>query len=362
MGFNDIHIVTMQNYSGSLHQTNAIYYIDDAIMAGIPLVDAGSSTNDGTAYITFKLQDLNNSAHVAALSDYEAEYTFDTTGVFRLLSSSSVTISATEIGYLNGVTSNIQTQLDLKLESSDLTGYATEAYADTAASNAAAALVDTAPAALDTLNELAAALGDDANFATTVTTALGNKQDKVSGVSDTEIGYLDGVTSAIQTQISGKANTSHTHAISDVTNLQTSLDAKAPLADPTFTGVVSGNASATSTAANGAKALGFKGIPASSAPSSGAYTLVAADSGEMVYTTTTRTVTIPSNASVPFEIGTSIVFISGAGATTTIAITSDTMLLAGAGTTGSRTLAAHGMATAVKVAATTWYISGNGLT
>lgn len=84
----------------------------------------------------------------------------------------------------------------------DFTGYATETYVNTAVSN----LVDSAPTTLDTLNELAAALGDDPNFATTVTTALGNKQDKVSGVSDTEIGYLDGVTSAIQTQLNAKAN------------------------------------------------------------------------------------------------------------------------------------------------------------
>lgn len=41
---------------------------------------------------------------------------------------------------------------------------------------AIAALVDTSPATLDTLNELAAALGDDANFAATVTTALAGKQ------------------------------------------------------------------------------------------------------------------------------------------------------------------------------------------
>lgn len=36
-------------------------------------------------------------------------------------------------------------------------------------------LIDNSPSALDTLNELAAALGDDANFSTTVTTALGNR-------------------------------------------------------------------------------------------------------------------------------------------------------------------------------------------
>lgn len=76
----------------------------------------------------------------------------------------------------------------------DFTGYATETYVNTAV----AGIVDTAPEALNTLNELAAALGDDANFATTVAT-----------------------------QIGGKADAVHTHSISDVTNLQASLDGKA---------------------------------------------------------------------------------------------------------------------------------------
>ena len=49
--------------------------------------------------------------------------------------------------------------------------YATQSFVNTAVSN----LVDSAPSALDTLNELAAALGDDANFATTTATSLGNR-------------------------------------------------------------------------------------------------------------------------------------------------------------------------------------------
>lgn len=52
---------------------------------------------------------------------------------------------------------------------------ATKTYADSAASAAVAAVIDSSPAALDTLNELAAALGDDANFSTTVTTSIGTK-------------------------------------------------------------------------------------------------------------------------------------------------------------------------------------------
>ena len=62
---------------------------------------------------------------------------------------------------------------DTALQAADLTGYATESYVGTQIAN----LVDTAPSTLDTLNELAAALGDDPNFATTITTSLGEKVD-----------------------------------------------------------------------------------------------------------------------------------------------------------------------------------------
>lgn len=69
-----------------------------------------------------------------------------------------------------------------------------QSYADTAESDAkayadqkVADLVDSAPALLDTLNELAAAIGDDANFATTLTTSVGTK---VSKAGDTMTGAL----------------------------------------------------------------------------------------------------------------------------------------------------------------------------
>lgn len=62
--------------------------------------------------------------------------------------------------------------------------YATQSYVNTAISN----LIDTAPATLDTLNELAAALGDDPNFATTVTNNIATK---VSKSGDTMTGNLN---------------------------------------------------------------------------------------------------------------------------------------------------------------------------
>lgn len=54
--------------------------------------------------------------------------------------------------------------------------FATETFVN----NAVAGLVDTAPETLNTLNELAAALGDDPNFATTISTQLGQKVDSIS--------------------------------------------------------------------------------------------------------------------------------------------------------------------------------------
>jgi hypothetical protein len=118
----------------------------------------------------------------------------------------------------------------------------------------------------------------------------------------------------------------------------------------------------TSTAASG---VGYMGLPQNVA-TIGSYTIVAADAGKHIYSTANRIVTIPGNTTgaspVAFPIGTTITFANATGATVTIAITNDTLLLVSSGTTGSRSLAPFGMATAVKVAATTWMISGNGLT
>lgn len=108
---------------------------------------------------------------------------------------------------------------------------------------------------------------------------------------------------------------------------------------------------------------GFRGIPLNS--QSADYTAVLADAGKCIFhpvaDTTARTWTIPANASVAFPIGTAITFENDVGAgAITIAITTDTMVLVGAaGSTGSRTLAAGGRATAIKVSATRWRIGGS---
>ena len=146
------------------------------------------------------------------------------------------------------------------------------------------------------------------------------------------------------------------------------LSVTTPLAATSFNG-----SAATATSSTGATGVGYMGLPQNST-TTGAYTLVAADAGKHIYSTATRTITIPGNATggsqVAFPIGATIVFANATGTTLTLsmdATTTDTCLLSSAGTSmtggsGSRTLAAFGMATLLKITSTSWIISGNGLT
>lgn len=94
------------------------------------------------------------------------------------------------------------------------------------------------------------------------------------------------------------------------------------------------------------------------------YTTVLSDRGKHIYHPASdnnpRTYTIDSNANVPYPIGAAITFVNKIN-TLTIAIASDTLTWAKDGTTGSRTLAANGMATALKTNTTEWHISGEQL-
>jgi len=139
------------------------------------------------------------------------------------------------------------------------------------------------------------------------------------------------------------------------------------LTSPTLTTPVLGTPSSgtlSSCTVDGTDAVGFRNIPQNS--QSAAYTLVLTDSGKHILhpasDANARTFTIPANSSVAYPIGTAITFINMTSQVVTIAITTDTMYLSSAGTTGSRSLAQYGSATAIKITSTNWLISGSGLT
>jgi hypothetical protein len=108
-------------------------------------------------------------------------------------------------------------------------------------------------------------------------------------------------------------------------------------------------------------AVGYKGLPPSAQTPGSAITLALADMGKIVPNTTGGWV-VPANASVAFPIGSTVIVYNDSASSQNITITTDTMYLAGTATTGTRALAQRGLATLVKVAATTWVASGAGLT
>lgn len=103
---------------------------------------------------------------------------------------------------------------------------------------------------------------------------------------------------------------------------------------------------------------GFRSIPQNA--QTGAYTLALADAGKHI-SITTGGVVIPANGSVAFPVGTAVVIYNNSTSPQNISITTDTLRFAGTTNTGTRALAAYGVATVIKVASTTWVISGTGV-
>ena len=136
-----------------------------------PNQNLGIRTN-GTGYLHANV----SSMYVGSFSNYAtitgSQITANLTGQVSDISNHS-TDDLSEGSNLYYTDARVNTLLGTK-------GYATETYVDTEIAN----LVDSAPGTLDTLNELAAALGDDPNFATTVTNTLATKQDAADTATD----------------------------------------------------------------------------------------------------------------------------------------------------------------------------------
>lgn len=130
-------------------------------------------------------------------------------------------------------------------------------------------------------------------------------------------------TAYVDTLGATKAASSHTHAISEVTSLQTSLDAKAPLASPALTGTPTAPSAAayadSGQIATTAQVYDTVTTVPENAQVGTAYTLALADVGRMVTLNNAAaiTLTIPTNATVAFPVGTRIDILQyGAGQVT----------------------------------------------
>jgi len=238
---------------------------------------------------------------------------------------------------------------------SDLSTYATQTYVGTQIAN----LVASSPAALDTLNELATALGNDAAFSTTVSTALGNRlrvDIDTQGLSATLQGYGRtnlGLGTAATSATGDFATASHTHYTSSLNWEVYSVEANLPSA-ATKHGMfahVHGTGSAyfahdggwkklldttNMTSGNVTTALGFTPYNATN-PS--AYIALAALSfvaGSGAYNNTTGVITIPTNNNqitngagyiTGYTETDTLASVTGRGATTSNSITTGGLII-----------------------------------
>jgi hypothetical protein len=107
------------------------------------------------------------------------------------LSTKTLTLTQASVTAHQGALSVTQSQISDLSTTSDLSEGTNKYYTDARADARVALLVDSAPGTLDTLNELAAALGDDANFSTTVTNSIATKLPLAGGTLTGNVTFGD---------------------------------------------------------------------------------------------------------------------------------------------------------------------------
>jgi len=215
--------------------------LDNAAFTGL------YSDLDGLPTIPTTLSQLTNDAgYITTSAAAPVDSVNGQTGVVSLSFDDLSDVTTSAAGTNKFLTKTGSTYLFTGLEYSDLSGlptipsstsqltnnsdYATNSYVD----SELASLVNSSPAALDTLNELAAAIGDDANFSTTITNSIATK------ASQTDLDAVEADVTTLQsemvtrtsfdtlmlTAVNGNTTNNQTN-----TNKITALEAKTSLSD-----------------------------------------------------------------------------------------------------------------------------------
>ena len=240
------------------------------------------------------------------------------------------------------------------------TQVATTAFVGTAVSN----LVASAPAALDTLNELATALGNDASFSTTISNSIGLKAPLAS---PTFTGTVSGITKSMVGLGSVDNTADSAKPVSTAT--QTALDLKlasataattyAPIASPTFTGTVTVAAAGVAFTDGTQTKAGVPSLTTIGTEISADYNLSTgglALRDQLIPVAGTRAITVPANATTAFPVGASIDFYQASGTGANFVEASGVTILR---TPGLKLRTTYSSATLTKVATNTWLLAGD---
>lgn len=157
---------------------------------------SGDISGSGTTNVTLTLANSGATAGSYGSASAIPVLTVDAKGRVTSISTTAVSIVTTLAGLSDVQLATLGNAQLLQYNSATskwvnwTPNYATTSYVDTAVSN----LVNAAPTTLDTLSELATALGNDANFATTIAASIGTKQAQLNGtgfvkVSGTTVSY-----------------------------------------------------------------------------------------------------------------------------------------------------------------------------
>jgi hypothetical protein len=197
---------------------------------GVPLtLPAADGANgaflvtDGSAQLDFQTIDVATNANVTAAVGAE---TTNRTAADALKANQSTTYTKTEVDTADALKANqattyTKTEVDANIAAipgTDLSAYDTSVQVDTKI----AGIVDSAPETLNTLNELALALGDDANHVTTMTTLVGTKADQATTYTKTEVdnGFLDVAAPVLGGNLDGAGYTyTNLHPAVDVSSI-----------------------------------------------------------------------------------------------------------------------------------------------
>jgi len=205
-------------------------------------------------------------------------------------------------------------------------------------------------------------VGNIASIIAIAGTEIINLSGSLTGVSSSLGGVsssLTGVSSALSAITVSTAGISS--SLSTTNAAQASLSSSLANVSSSLTGISTSLGSAVSGTA--AADIGFLGLPPN--PQNGAYTLQPSDAGGSIYSNNSgsQTITVAPNSSEAIAALSAILIINdGSGSITIAAGSGVQLILAGAGTSGTRHVAVKGMATLIQVATDRWFVSGPGVT